>query len=151
MNSRASCHTRVQAGWVMPTILALLVSAGFAPAQVVLSAGPLPLYQVKSIYMVPSSDDFAFLLKARLEKWNAIGIASKLEEADAILTCQTSTTMVPAKVVIWRTIAEVTLVDRRSQKPIWKTTKAAIYDTRGLADEILEQLKQDWRKSASQY
>ena len=76
-------------------------------------------------------------------------ITSKPEEADAILTCQTETTFVPAKVVVRRTIAELTLVDRRSQKAIWKTTKSAAFDRGLLADDIVEQLKQDWRKSAS--
>jgi hypothetical protein len=131
-------------------MLALLLSAGFGSAQVTLSAGPLLLHQVRSIYVVSSSDEFAFLVKARLEKWNAVGITSKPEDADAILTCQIATTMVPAKVVLWRTIAEATLVDRRAQKPIWKTTKTATYDTTGLADDMIEQLRKDWKKSASQ-
>jgi hypothetical protein len=55
--------------------------------------------------VAPSSDDFVSLVKARLEKWNALGIVSKPGEADAILTCQTATTMVPAKVVVWRVTA----------------------------------------------
>ena len=151
MNFRTVGHSRVLAGWSIPTVFGLLLCAGFAPTQVTLSAGPLPLYQVRSIYVVPSADDCAFLLKTRLEKWNAIGISSKPEEADALLTCQTATTLVPAKVVVWRTIAEVTLVERRSQKPIWKTAKATIYNTGGLADEVIAQLKEDWKKSASQY
>ena len=91
------------------------------------------------------------LVKARLEKWSTVGIASKPEDADAILACQTESTIVPAKVVVRRTAAEVTLVDRRSQKPIWKTTKSAAFDRNILADDIMEQLKQDWRKSASAY
>ena len=51
--------------------------------------------------------------------------------------------------VVRRTIAEVTLVDRRSQKAIWKTTKSGAFDRNILADDIMLQLKQDWRKSAS--
>jgi len=151
MNFRTLRHRTVQLSRAMPTILALLLSAGFAPAQATMSAGPLLLHQVKSIYVVPSSDDFAFLVKARLEKWDAIAITSKPEEADAILTCRTATTMLPAKVVVWRTVAEATLVDRRSQKPIWKTERATTFDTSGLAGEIVEQLTKDWKKSASQY
>jgi hypothetical protein len=148
MNCRPWGYARFE---VAPAILALLISAGFAAVQVTLSAGPLLLHQVRSIYLAPSSDDLVSLVKARLEKWNAVGIVSKPEEADAILTCQTATTMVPAKVVVWRTIAEVALVDRRSQKPIWKTTKSATYDTGALADDIVEQLKKDWRTSPGQY
>jgi len=129
----------------------LLLSTGFLAAQAIISAGPLRLHQVRTIYVAPSSDDFVLLLKARLDKWAAVEIASKPEEADAILTCHTESTIVPAKVVVWRTIAEVTLVDRRSQKPIWRTTKSSPFDTNRLADDIMEQLKQDWRKSASEY
>ena len=151
MNFRTVGYARVLAGWAIPIVFGLLLTAGFAPTQVTLSAGPLPLYQVRSIYVVPSADDFAFLLKTRLQKWSAIDITSKPEEADAVLTCQTATTMVPAKVVVWRTIAEVTLVERRSQKPIWKTAKATTYNIGGLADDVIAQLKEDWKKSASQY
>ncbi len=101
--------------------------------------------------MAPSSDDFVLLVTARLEKWAAVGIASSPEDADAILTCQTESTIVPAKVVVRLTSAEVTLVDRRSQKPIWRTKKFAAFDKTIVADDIMEQLKQDWRKSASAY
>ena len=48
-------------------------------------------------------------------------------------------------------LAEVTLVDRRSQKLIWRTTKSSASDRTILADDIMEQLKQDWRKSAIAY
>jgi len=129
----------------------LLLSAGLLAAQATLSAGPLPIGQVRTIYVAPSSDDLVLLIKARLEKWSAIQVTSKPEEADAILTCQTESTIVPAKVVVRRTIAEVALVDRRTQRLIWKTAKSATFDSNGLADDIIEQLKKDWRKSASQY
>jgi hypothetical protein len=138
--------------WKILLIFAgLLLSTGFLAAQASFSAGPLLLHQVRTIYVAPSSDDFVLLIKARLEKWSTVGIASKPEDADAILTCQTESTIVTAKVVVRRTPAEVTLVDRRSQKPIWKTTKSAAFDRNILADDIMEQLKQDWRKSASAY
>jgi hypothetical protein len=129
----------------------LLLSAGLLAAQATLAAGPLLLHQVRTIYIAPSSDDFVPLVKARLEKWNAIGVTFKPEEADAILACQTESTIVPAKVVVRRTIAEVTLVDRRSKRPIWSTRKSATFDTNKLADDIVEQLKKDFRKSASEY
>jgi hypothetical protein len=136
----------------IPSILTLLLfSAGLLAAQATVSAGPPLLYQVKTIYVAPSSDDFVLLIKTRLEKWTAVGITSKLEEADAILTCQTESIIVPAKVAIRRTTAEVTLVDRRSQRPIWRTTKSASFEINRLADDIIEQLKMDWRKSASAY
>ena len=101
--------------------------------------------------MAPSSDDFVLLVKAGLEKWTTVGITSTPEEADAILTCQTESAIVPAKVAVRRTTAKVTLVDRRSQKLIWRTTKSAAFDRTKLADDIMERLKQDWRKSAGAY
>jgi len=136
---------------ILPIFALLLLSAGLLAAQATLAAGPLLLHQVRTIYVAPSADDFVPLIKARLEEWGAIGITSKPEEADAILTCHTETTIVPAKVVVRRTIAEVTLVDRRSQRPIWRTGKSETFDTNRLADDIVEQLKKDFRKSASQY
>ena len=152
MNSRLINHAPLPDHWRFLPILAWLVlSTGFLAAQASFSAGPLLLHQVRTIYVTPSSDDFALLVKARLEKWTAVEITSKPENADAILTCQTESTIVPAKVVVRRTIAEVTLVDRRSQRAIWKTTKSAAFDRAILADDIMEQLKQDWRKSASAY
>ena len=152
MSPRLLRHAPLRVSWaILPILGLLLLSAGFLAAQTTLSAGPLLLHQVRTIYVAPSSDEFVLLVKARLQKWDAVKITSKLEEADAILTCQTESTIVPAKVVIRQTIAEVTLMDRRSQKPIWRTTKSATLDTTGLADNIIEQLKKDWRKSASEY
>ena len=152
MNSRLINHAPLPDYWgILPILAWLLLSTGFLAAQASFSAGPLLLHQVRTIYVTPSSDDFALLVKARLEKWTAVEITSKPENADAILTCQTESTIVPAKVVVRRTIAEVTLVDRRSQRAIWKTTKSAAFDRSILADDIMEQLKQDWRKSASAY
>ena len=103
--------------------------------------------------MAPSSDESEFLLlvRARLEKWNAVTISSKMEEADAILQCQTKSTIVPARVSIRMIIAEVGLVDRRSQMTIWRATKSATFDTPRLADQVIEQLKTDWRRSAGEY
>jgi hypothetical protein len=151
MKSRYLRRRSLPGSWLILSMLVLLTSAGFIAAQASFSAGPLLLHQVRTIYVAPSSDDCAFMVKARLEKWTAVGIVSKPEEADAILTCQTETTVVPAKVVVRQTIAEVTLVDRRAQKPIWQTAKSVAFDRTMLADEIVEQLKQDWRKSASAY
>jgi len=151
MKSRFLHHLPLPLCWAILPILALLTSTGFLAAQASFSAGPLLLHHVRTIYVAPSSDDFVLLVKTRLEKWGAVEIASKPEEADAILTCQTESTIVLAKVVVRRTIAEVTLVDRRSQKPIWRTRKSAAFDRSILVDDIMEQLKQDWRKSASAY
>jgi hypothetical protein len=151
MNSRSLNYAPLRVNWtILPVLAWLLLSTGFLAAQATFSAGPLLLHQVRTIYVAPSSDDFVLLVKARLENWAAIGIAAKPEEADAILTCQTQSTVVLAKMVVRRTMAEATLVDRRSQKLIWRTTKSAL-DRTILADDVMEQLKQDWRKSASVY
>jgi hypothetical protein len=150
LRSLASLFLRISCD--IPSIFALLlVSTGFLAAQATLPAGPMLLYQIRTIYVAPSSEDFVPLIKARLEKWNAIEVTSTREQADAILTCQTENTLVAAKVVVRRTTAEVTLVDRRSQRTIWRTTKSAAFDNNKLADDIIEQLKKDFRKSASAY
>ena len=128
----------------------LSLSAGLLAAQASLSPGPPLLHHVRTIYVAPSSDDFALLVKARLEKWDAVRTTSRPEEADAILICQTQSTIVPAKVVIRRTTPEVTLVDPRSQKPIWTTTISS-FDTSRLADAIIEQLKRTGENPASEY
>lgn len=125
-------------------MLALLF--GVLPAQVTVSAGPLSLYEVKTIYIAPSSDEFTRLLKSRLDRWSAVRITTQVEEADAMLTCQTETRFMFAKVVVRVIDADVRLVDRHTQKSIWSTKKSTSWDDR-LADDIVEQLKRDREKS----
>ena len=152
MNSRLLNHAPLRFhGGTLLIFTCLLLSTGFLAAQATFSARPLLLHQVRTIYVAPSSDDFVLAIKARLEKWPTVGTASKPEEADAILACQTESRIVPAKLVVRLMIAEVTLMDRHTQRPIWKTTKSSPFDANRLADDIMEQLKQDWRQSASQY
>ncbi len=152
MNSRLLNYATMRINWrIVPILTWLVLSTGWMAAQATFSAGPLALHHVEKIYVAPSSDDFVLLVKARLERWSAVEITSRLEGADAILTCQTQSTIVPAKVAVRLTIAEVSLVDPRSQKAIWRTTKSSSLDTSRLADDIIEQLKKDWRKSASEY
>jgi len=152
MNSRLLRHTDRRFNWAILRMLALLLlSAELLAAQATISAGPLLLHQVRTIYVAAPSDELAVLLKARLEKWDAVEVTSKPKEADAILTYQCQSTVVPAKVVIRRTTAEVSLVDRRFQKLIWKTIKSTSFDGNTLADDIVEQLKKDWKKSANEY
>jgi hypothetical protein len=136
---------------VLPILTIVVLTAGFLVAQATISAGPLPLSEVKTIYIGPSSDDFMGVLKSSLEKWDAVRITSRPEEADAILACQTESRLVLTKVVVRWTTAEATLVDRRSQRPIWRTKKSTALDITKLAEEIIEQLKKDWRKSASEF
>ena len=135
---------------MLSVISALALSSGVVAAQATVSAGPLPLYEVKTIYIAPSSDDFMRLLKSRLEKWGAINVSTQLEEADAILTCETENRIVPAKVVVRVIDAQVRLVDRHSQKLIWSTKKSTSWDNR-LADDIVDQLKKDRERSVKNY
>jgi hypothetical protein len=87
---------RIKRGTLL-TFAWLLLSTGLLVAQATFSTGPLLLHQVRTIYVAPSSDDFVLLVKARLEKWAAVGIASRPEEADAILACQTESKIVPPR------------------------------------------------------
>jgi hypothetical protein len=152
MNTRVVRHAFSELSLaVLPVLVVLVFTTAFLAAQATISAGPLTLYQVKVIYVAPSADDLVGLLKSRLERWDAVRITSQPEEADAILTCQSESRIVPAKVVVRWTSAEATLVDRHSQRPIWRTTKSTALDTTRLAEDIIEQLKKDWRKSASEF
>jgi len=139
----------VPASLAMLSVLSVLAfSSGFLTAQVTVSAGPLLLYEVKTIYIAPSSDDFVRLLKSRLEKWGTVSVTAQVEEADAILTCETESRIVPAKVVVKVIDAQVRLVDRHSQKLIWSTKKSTSWDSM-LADDIVDQLKKDRERSFS--
>jgi len=135
---------------MLSVVSALALSSGVLTAQATVSAGPPPLYEVKTIYIAPSSGDFMRLLKSRLEKWSAVNVTAQVEEADAILTCETESRIVPAKVVVRMIDAQVRLVDRHSQKLIWSTKKTTSGDSK-LADDIVDQLKKDRERSISNY
>jgi hypothetical protein len=142
---------RVPVGLATVSLLSVLaLSSRFLAAQATVSAGPIPLYEVKTIYIAPSSDDLVRLLKSRLEQWGTVKVTSQVEEADAILSCETESRIVPAKIVIKVIDAQVRLVDRHSQKLIWSTKKSTSWDNR-LVDDIIDQLKRDREKSFSNY
>lgn len=149
MSPRAFLHVPVCLAAVS-VLSVLALASGFLAAQATISAGPLPLYQVKTIYIFPSSDDFVRLLKSRLEKWGTVTITAQMEEADAILTCETESRIVPAKVPVKVIDAQVRLVDRHTQKLIWSTKKSTSWDDR-LADDVIDQLKKDRGRSFSNY
>jgi len=90
------------------------------------------------------------LLKSRLEQWGTVKVTPQVEEADAILSCETESRIVLAKVVVKVIDAQVRLVDRHSQKLIWSTRKSTTWDNR-LADEIIDQLKKDRERSFNNY
>lgn len=132
------------------SVLSVMALSGLLTAQATISAGPPPLHDVRTIYFAPSSDDFVQVLKARLETWGAVIVTGQVEEADAILTCQTQSRIVPAKVVVRVIDAQVQLVDRHTQRLIWSTKKSASWGDR-LADDIIDQLKKDRERSIHNY
>lgn len=148
MSAQVFLHIKRLAMVSVVSVLAL--SSGVLASQVTVSAGPLLLYEVKTIYIAPSSDDFMRLLKSRLEKWGAVNVTTQLGEADAILKCETESRIVPAKVVVRVIDAQVRLVDRHTQKLIWSTKKSTSWDNR-LADDIIDQLKRDRERSVNNY
>lgn len=149
MSARPFLH--IPLGLATVSLLSVLaLSSGFLAAQATVSAAPPRLFEVKTIYIAPSSDDFVRLLKSRLEQWGTVKVTPQVEEADAILSCETESRILPAKVVIKVTDAQVRLVDRHSQKLIWSTKKSTSWDNR-LADDVIDQLKKDRERSFSNY
>jgi hypothetical protein len=142
---------RVPVGLATVSLLSVLaLSSGFLAAQATVSAAPPRLFEVKTIYIAPSPDDLVRLLKSRLEQWDTIKVTPQLEEADAILSCETESRIIPAKVVVKVIDAQVRLVDRHSQRLIWSTKKSTSWDNT-LVDDIIDQLKRDREKSFSSY
>jgi len=142
---------RVPVGWATVSLLSVLaLSSGFLAGQATVSAGPLRLFEVKTIYIAPSSDDLVRLLKSRLEQWGTVKVTPRVEEADAVLSCETESRIIPAKVVVKMIDAQVRLVDRHSQKLIWSTKKSTSWENT-LVDDIFDQLKRDREKSFSSY
>lgn len=142
MNHRVFRRPTSELGLAIVIFDLLLLSSGLLAAQVTISAGPPPLYEVKTIYIASPYDDFVRLLRSRLEERGAVSTTSRMEDADAILTCETGSTIIPAKVVVRRIDAQVRLVDRGSHKLIWSTKKSSAWEGR-LADEIVDQFKKD--------
>ena len=142
---------RVPAGLATVSFFSVLaLSSGFLSAQATVSAAPLRLFEVKTIYIAPSSDDLVRLLKSRLEQWGTVKVTPRVEEADAVLSCETESRIIPAKVVVKMIDAQVRLVDRHSQKLIWSTKKSTSWENT-LVDDIFDQLKRDREKSFSSY
>lgn len=147
----ARTFLRLPVGLATALVLNILaLSSGVLAAQATVSAGPLRLYEVKTVYIAPSSDDFVRLLKSRLEQWGAVRVTAQMEEADAILNCETESRIVLAKIVVKVIDVQVRLVDRHTQKLIWSTKKSTSWDER-LADEIIDQLKKDRERSLTNY
>lgn len=73
--------------WVLLAVVSVLsvvvLSSGSIAAQATVSAAPIPLYEVRTIYIVPSSDDFVRLFKSRLEQWGTVKVTPQVKEVDA--------------------------------------------------------------------
>ncbi len=136
--------------WAMLALTAVAISSEFLTAQATISAAPVLLHEMKTIYIAPSSDNLVQLLRSRLQKWSAVTVTARVEEADAILSCNAESRIVAAKVVVRVIDAQVRLVDRHSQKLIWSTDKSTSWEER-LADDIFDQLKKDREKSFRNY
>ena len=67
-----------------------------------------------------------------------------MEDANAILNCETESRFVLAKVVVKVIDAQVRLVDRHTQRLIWSTKKSTSWDNR-LADEIIDETQEGSR------
>ncbi len=126
---------------------------------------PLTLGQVRSIYVSPMGGEFRNFVMQRLLKWSDIKLAASADDADAILTgAAESKDRVHGNngdvTEAVRFSGEVTLLDRKTQFPIWSTEKGKHtsvlgYLTEGaysggpdsqskLADQIVNQLRKDW-------
>jgi len=68
-------------------------SVSLAVASVLISR-TYSIIRSKTIYLAPSSDDFVRLLKSRLEQWGTVKVTPQVEEADAILSCETESRIV---------------------------------------------------------
>ena len=150
MNYRISRPTSLEYGLRMVVFDLLLLSSALVSAQVTISAGPPRLYEVKTIYIASPCNDSARVLRSRFEERGTVSTTSRMEDADAILTCEIASTIIPAKVVVRRIDAQVRLVDRRSRKLIWSTKKSSAWESR-LADEIVDQFKKDRQLSLANY
>ena len=129
---------------ILPILVVLTLFLRPVAAQSTVSAGPVPLSAVKTVY-VTGSENVVHLVRDRLEKWGVLRIAARPEEADAVLTCEVESKVILAKTAVRKWEARVSLADR-SQKVIWSTKKSSTWDSK-LADEIIAQLKKDRAQS----
>ena len=111
---------------------------------------PFLLHEVKSIYVEPVPNGFDQSLIQKLLKWDAIKVVYVPEEADAVLKGGVSVRVVGAGgLTLTKTHAEVTLVDRKTGRPIWSAKKGS--NNKGslkVAQKLINKLRKDREKSA---
>jgi hypothetical protein len=119
---------------------------------------PLTLGLVRSIYVSPMGGEFRNFVMQRLLKWSDIKLAPSAADADAILTgaVEKNDKVSGNNGEVDETVVfsgEVTLLDRRTQLPIWNAEKGkgtlALFGVgpgsqSKLADQIVNQLRKDW-------
>ena len=115
-----------------------------------LGAGePLLLHEVKSLYVEPMPNGFDQSLIQKLLKWDAIKVVYVPEEADAVLKGGVSVRVVGAGgLTLTKTHAEVTLVDRKTGRPIWSAKKGSNKGSLKVAQKLVNKLRKDWEESA---
>ena len=115
-----------------------------------LGAGePLLLHEVKSLYVEPMPNGFDQSLIQKLLKWDAIKVVYVPEEADAVLKGGVSVRVVGAGgLTLTKTHAEVTLVDRKTGRPIWSAKKGSNKGSLKVAQKLVNKFRKDWEESA---
>ncbi len=109
---------------------------------------PLLLHEVRKIYVRPMSGGLDQALIQKLLKWDAIKVAVKLEEADAVLIGNSDMRVIGSGgMTTSRVVGEVTLVDQNTSRPIWSIKKKS-KGLPKLADHIVKRLRKDWEESA---
>lgn len=107
------------------------------------------LHKVKSIYVEPMPNGFDQSLIQKLLKWDAIRVVYDPEEADAVLKGGVSVRVVGAGgLTLTKTHAEVTLVDRKTGRPIWSAKKGSNKGSLKVAQKLVNKLRKDWEESA---
>ncbi len=109
---------------------------------------PFLLYEVKSIYVEPMPNGFDQSLIQKLLKWDAIKVVYVPEEADAVLKGGVSVRVVGAGGLTLTIYAEVTLVDRKTGRPIWSAKKGSNKGSLKVAQKLIKKLRKDREKSA---
>lgn len=115
-----------------------------------LGAGePLLLHEVKSLYVELMPNGFDQSLIQKLLKWDAIKVVYVSEEADAVLKGGVSVRVVGAGgLTLTKTHAEVTLVDRKTGRPIWSAKKGSNKGSLKVAQKLVNKFRKDWEESA---
>ena len=109
---------------------------------------PFLLHEVKSIYVEPVPNGFDQSLIQKLLKWDAIKVVYVPEEADAVLKGGVSVRVVGAGGLTLTIYAEVTLVDRKTGRPIWSAKKGSNKGSLKVAQKLIKKLRKDREESA---